>query len=188
MATHSIQTASNEPPNFWGRNGAARDPFYAATICYSGHEQANDLSGWPGPDQGFCALCSENVIAACPSCGRRLRGATRSIVVRPGSTPDFRIHRWNACEACGTPYPWGSREARIFYLRRLLRDPGVSDHDREILDDDLQRLSFVGVDEDQEAEGRVASAFKRGVFRLAPGVISEALGGIIGDTTLRAFQ
>jgi hypothetical protein len=73
-------------------------------------------------------------------------------------------------------------------LRRLLRDPSVSDHDREILDEDLQKLLFVGVDEDREAEGRVAAAFKRGVFRLGPGVISEALGGIIGDVTLRAFQ
>lgn len=171
------------PAVFWARGDMGPTGFRAATVCRNGHEQTVDEEEDPGDELDFCP-CSEQVLGACP-CGRRLRGASRSITLRPGSRPGpGQAHKWQACDRCGEPYPWADRETRISYLRRTLRQD-IPAHEREVILDDLQRLREVEVGEDPEAEGRIMSAVRHGKFATA--VAAEAVGGLIGEAVMRAF-
>jgi hypothetical protein len=133
---------------------------------------------------GHCPVCTERIICACLSCGRRLRGSPRSTVLRRGGAPEEPSpHRWNACESCGEPYPWGTREARISYLRRRLRSFQITDQERETLNDDLAHLQLIEKGDDSEAEGRVAGIVKR----IGTATLVDALGGVISDLVMKQF-
>ncbi|MBM2620176.1 DUF2321 domain-containing protein [Actinoplanes sp. LDG1-06] len=176
---------SAAPANFWARTDKGLTGFRAATVCRNGHEQTVDEDEFPGDDLDFCSYCSERVLGGCPNCGRRLRGASRSITLRPGSSPaPGQAHQWSACDRCGDPYPWADRETKISHLLRSLRQD-IPEHDREVIADDLQRLRDVELGEDPETEGRVMSAFKRGAFVSA--VAADALGGLISDIVSKQF-
>jgi hypothetical protein len=173
------------PPNFWARTDKGSTGFLAATVCRTGHEQTVDEDEYPGDDLDFCP-CSEEVLGACPDCGRRLRGAPRSVTLRPGSRPGpSQPHQWQACDRCGDPYPWADRDTWISYLLRNLRQD-LPEHDRVMIADDLERLRGVELGEDTEAESRLMAAFKRGAFVTA--VAADALGGVISDIVSSQFN
>jgi hypothetical protein len=178
---------ATEPAKFWGRNGAG-DGYRAATVCRNGHEQSISDEAYPGAYLGFCP-CSEEVLGACPRCGRRLRGASTEVTLRVGSRPaPYQSHKWNACDGCGEVYPWASRDARISYLLRQLRAQDLDEHDRVALTDDLLRLRALEPGQDSETEGRVMAASKKGWFGFGSSVLAEALGGLLSEGVLSQFS
>jgi hypothetical protein len=92
------------------------DSYYLpAAICRRGHVIATDAT--TNLKTAKCATCGADVLTACPHCNNMIRGAyilPRVIAVGPKYTrPDF-------CGDCGNPFPWASRQARIYELMNLL--------------------------------------------------------------------
>ena len=109
----------------------------------------------------FCAVCGADVIFECPNCQKLIIGAARSMgkphAYRP---PDF-------CSMCGAPFPWASRQARIYQLENLLDEEGLDPADRLIAREQLEALLDADVPEEEQKRrwDRVKS--------LAPGLMQS---------------
>ncbi len=107
------------------------DRYYPALVCRRGHVETwmyePDKATYPmvhEPDHEYpkmCADCGSLLLSACPACGARIRGAARGWLSPQQVLSDF-------CDVCGTPYPWASRQARIYQLEDLLdEDPEIDE-------------------------------------------------------------
>lgn len=172
-----------DAPAFWGRDGKG-DGFRAATVCRRRHEHDLSLETYPGTELGFCATCGANLLSACPSCGKRLRGTSRTVTPRPGRSPAYETYRWGFCDGCGEPYPWANREELISQLQNILdQEEAVSDHDRLAIMEDLDRLKVLEPGEDARTERRLLATVKRGAPGFTRGLAAELLTKLIGEAT-----
>jgi hypothetical protein len=128
-----------------------------AAICRRGHViTTNAQSALNAPR---CATCGGETLTNCPSCGNQIRG--RYVV--PGvigigleyEPPDF-------CADCGDPFPWASRQARIYELMNLLDNEHLDPAAELAVREQLEALADVDLDE-EEQEGRWSR-----IRRLAP--------------------
>lgn len=116
-----------------------------AAICRRGHVVTRDATS--ALRTAKCATCGADVLTECPSCGNIIRGS----YIVPGvigfskeySAPDF-------CGDCGKPFPWASRQARIYELMDLLEAEGLDPAAELKAREQLQALA--DADEDEEAD------------------------------------
>lgn len=71
------------------------------------------------------------------------------------------------CFSCGAPFPWASRQARIYELQNLLDEEQLDEVDRLTVTEHLNALLDPDLDEGEQVErwGRVK--------RLAPGLMAS---------------
>jgi hypothetical protein len=85
------------------------------------------------------------------------------------------------CDGCGEPFPWASRQQRIYHLENLLDEEDIDDATRLLVMEDLERLRTSGeLDERQQLE-----AWQR-IKARAPGLLAGAAGKIT-TTLLTAY-
>jgi hypothetical protein len=152
--------------------------YHAMAVCLRGHIETQFLEEWDGSPPGYrlrqppsaalyCVICGQKVISACPSCGERIRGPARGeFYGEPLDAPfDF-------CDFCGIPFPWASRQARIYQLRDLLDAENIDDATKLKVREDLDAILKQDLSEDEELR-----RWER-VKKLAPGVL-KAGGPIV---------
>lgn len=149
-------------------------------MCKRGHVQQYQLTAAPSPEQlGFCPECGAGVLGRCPECAIRIRGD----LYIPGvhvAEDDFEPARF--CDGCGAPYPWATRQDRIFELENLLDEEDIDDATRLLVREDLERLRTQGQDLDQDAELKLW----RRVKDRAPGLVVGA-GSALAQSLLSAY-
>lgn len=184
MTTPQDPTA---PPKFWGRDGQGNG-YRAATVCKRRHEQSTYGETYPGSDLDFCPVCGADVLSACPSCGRRLRGLSRLSTAR-GAMPTYGRHQWGFCDGCGESYPWATRQELIYKLQNLLDTADISDHDRLMVAEDLQRLQELDESDDSKDErGKLWSAIKRRAPGLFVGPGLQIATKVAGDLIVQQLK
>jgi hypothetical protein len=171
---------TTEPPSFWGHDGKGGGGFRAATVCRRRHEHDISLEVYPGKELGFCSKCGAQVLPACPTCGKRFRGTSRTVTPlrRP---PAFDLHHWGFCDGCGDPYPWANREELISQLQNILDQEDVADHDRLAIMEDLERLKTLNSGEDPKTERRLLASIKKGAPGFTRGLAAELLTKLIAE-------
>lgn len=80
------------------------DYYERAQICENGHVQTSSFSSTDA-EVAYCPECGARTIAACPHCGRPIRG--HGVVIGVIALPHYQ--RPSYCHACGKPYPWTER-------------------------------------------------------------------------------
>jgi hypothetical protein len=134
------------------------DSYYLqAAICRRGHVVTTNADSALRTPR--CAICGAEVLTECPRCQKMIRGS----YFVPGfigftenyESPDF-------CADCGHPFPWASRQARIWELMNLLEAEQLDPAAELAVREQLQALATIDV-EDAEQEG----GWER-VRRLAP--------------------
>lgn len=134
------------------------DPYFLpAAICRRGHVITTNARTARATPR--CATCGADVLTACPRCDNMIRGG----YIVPGfigfaeeyERPDF-------CADCGNPFPWASRQARVWELMNLLDAEQLDPAAELAVREQLEALVNIEVD-DPEQEGR----WER-VRRLAP--------------------
>jgi hypothetical protein len=131
-----------------------------AAVCKRGHVVTSDvsLSGLATP---HCEKCGAEVLTACPTreCGRPIRGRYKvdGVVdlVTKYKAPQF-------CADCGSPFPWASRQTRIYELQNLLDAEHLDPATELTVREQLNALTESGLDAEEERKG-----WER-VRRLAP--------------------
>jgi hypothetical protein len=92
------------------------DSYYLpAAICRRGHVVTTDATSALRTEK--CATCGADVLDHCPHCGNMIRG---SYIVPGFIGVGFDYERPDFCGDCGNPFPWASRQARIYELMNLL--------------------------------------------------------------------
>jgi hypothetical protein len=134
------------------------DGYYLpAAICRRGHVITTNAKS--SLNMPRCSTCGAEVLTACPNCNNAIRGS----YIVPGvigfgpdyTPPDF-------CGDCGNPFPWASRQARIYELMNLLDEEHLDPAAELAVREQLQALASADVDDEEQA-GR----WER-VKRLAP--------------------
>jgi hypothetical protein len=98
----------------------------------------------------------------------------------PGGVPD-RYTPPMFCDGCGEPFPWSTRQQRIYHLENLLDEEDIDDATRLLVMEDLERLrTSEGLDERQQLE-----AWER-IKARAPGLLAGTAGKI-ATTLLTAY-
>jgi hypothetical protein len=82
------------------------------------------------------------------------------------------------CHSCGAPFPWASRQARIWELNNILDEEDLDDASRLIVEEQLQAL------QDPDLDEREAIQRWEKVSKLAPGVMES--GRRIVETVVSA--
>jgi hypothetical protein len=136
------------------------DSYYLpAAICCRGHVITTNATS--SLLTAKCATCGADVLTACPHCNNKIRGS----YIVPGvigfgdeyEPPDF-------CGDCGNPFPWASRQARIYELMNLLDAEGLDPAAELKAREQLEALADADLDENEEEE----EARWQRVKRLAP--------------------
>jgi hypothetical protein len=120
--------------------------FLPAAICRRGHVEATNTKTRADLSER-CATCGAVVLVKCPVCGHRLRGrfyVARVIVTQDYEPPDF-------CDGCGAPFPWVSRQGRIYELMNLLDDSELDPATELEVREQLEALSNPDVPDDEAA-------------------------------------
>lgn len=118
--------------------------YMPAAMCRRGHTITTDATN--KPLGAHCELCGAKVLGACPTCGNLIRGyySIPGVFYSPDYTPpDF-------CHACGSPYPWAGRQARIYQLQNLLDDEQLDSADELVVREQLGALMNEDVDEQEQ--------------------------------------
>ena len=129
-----------------------------------------------------CATCGAETLTDCPNCHTMIRGhyVVPGVIGLGGEyeAPDF-------CADCGSPFPWASREARVFELMNLLDAEHLDSATELAVREQLEALAAQDVD-DEEQESRWSR-----VKRLAP-TLWEKSGAqqiittlVVGETRVR---
>ena len=89
-----------------------------------------------------CLRCGAEVLTSCPGCDFPIAGYWRQFA---GSydAPEF-------CGACGSPYPWLSRQGRIYLLQNILDDEQMDEAAKLHAREQLEALASPDLDEDEE--------------------------------------
>jgi len=142
------------------------DDYYCAAVCLRGHTLTNrlaltELAMALGHTARRCVTCGATVIATCPECGERIRGAPEnSFVDDVYKPPDF-------CDKCGEPFPWLSRQGLIYQLEDILDQTDVDTATKLRVREQLEALADTDIDEPQEIQ-----RWKR-IKNLAPSFIED---------------
>jgi hypothetical protein len=78
------------------------------------------------------------------------------------------------CDGCGEPYPWATRQDRIYQLENLLDEEEIDEPTRLLVREDLERLRVDGPELDRDTE----LAIWRRVKSRAPGLLAGAAWNI----------
>jgi hypothetical protein len=91
----------------------------------------------PAGDLGFCNVCGAEIVGRCPSCDIRIPGVEHV----PGiSMIGEEYVPSKFCDGCGEPYPWASRQDRIYQLENLLGEEQIDEPTRLLVMEDLERV------------------------------------------------
>lgn len=170
-------------PSFWRSGepgwGSTQPGWQAATVCRRGHVAVNGLTEAPiTAGLGYCADCGAQIIARCPACGIRIRGCYHNPDVE--DLGSFELPRF--CDGCGEPYPWATRQDRIYQLENLLDEEDVDEPTKLLVREDLERLRLEGAELDQEAQ----LAIWRRIKSRSPGLLAGAAWNV-GQNLLTAY-
>ena len=148
----------------------------SAAVCRRGHaftthtERAAEVAA-------RCASCGAEVLTACPECNHRIRGlpSNSSGKYRP---PDF-------CDACGSPFPWLTRQGHIYQLQNLLDETDLDPATRLEVREQLEALSKPDVSDDEQRERwtkvkQLAPGLWASGQRILVNVVSEAIKQPLG--------
>jgi hypothetical protein len=89
-----------------------------AAICKRGHVITEDASTGIHVTER-CEDCGAKVLTACASCDSMIRG---DYFVPGFIGAGVAYKRPEFCPSCGVPYPWASRQSRIYELGNLLEE------------------------------------------------------------------
>jgi hypothetical protein len=107
-----------------------------AAICRRGHVASTDIQLSPQLASSMCGTCGAEILRACPECNNMIRGRYYvPAVIGVGyeySPPDF-------CEDCGAPFPWLSRQGRIYLLENMLDEEAIDGASRLEVQEQLAR-------------------------------------------------
>ncbi|MBL8775336.1 MAG: DUF2321 domain-containing protein [Acidimicrobiales bacterium] len=137
-----------------------------ACVCRRGHVYVTDTSRMPPSDH--CETCGAMLITHCVDCDEALRGLSappgKMVAYKsPYDPPSF-------CFNCGGPFPWASRQARLWELEnRLDEEAGLTEADRLTIHEQLEDLRS-GELSDEEATER----WQR-LHDVAPGALAKAV-------------
>ncbi len=116
-----------------------------AAICKRGHVYTSDLHQMPKTQK--CQTCGAQIITQCQNCNVSVRGTEvyEHVGGWAGSydPPDF-------CFNCGTPFPWVSRQGRIYQLQNILDEQDMDEATRLKVREQLESLLDQDVNEDKE--------------------------------------
>jgi hypothetical protein len=118
--------------------------YYSAAVCKRGHAETTSIEYLDEPPPERCSACGAEVLTACESCGKRIRGNA------PGdwttyTPPDF-------CDACAAPHPWLSRQGRIYLLHNLLDDEDLEPAKKLKAREQLDALINPDLDDEEQAQ------------------------------------
>lgn len=116
----------------WGRHEGNR----AASVCRRGHAKETALTQAPDRGLGFCTECGAEILSRCPSCGIRILGTPWW----PGVAVFEEYVPPRFCDGCGEPFPWATRQQRIYQLENLLDEEDIDEPTRLLVLEDLERL------------------------------------------------
>jgi len=146
-------------------------------VCRRGHVQENSLAVAPATDGlGFCPDCGASITARCGACGIRIRGEYYT----PGvALIGFEFKPAKFCDGCGEPYPWATRQDRIYQLENLLDEEEIDDYTKLLVREDLERLrESPDLDQDaqlavwQRVRGRAPGLLAGGAWNIAQGLLN----------------
>ena len=136
--------------------------FKIAAICKRGHVYSKDISGKPLAER--CEECGSQIITKCPSCETDIRGKEEIenvFVATKYKSPDF-------CFSCGGPFPWVSRQGRIYELQNILDIQGLDEATRLKVSEQLEKLLDPKIEEEEE------TIIWKFIKNKAPGLIEVA--------------
>lgn len=90
-----------------------------------------------------CAVCAADVLTVCPSCDRPIRGhyfVPGVLAFKAYEPPDF-------CADCDNPFPWASRQARLYTLMNMLDDEDLDPASELAVREQLEALTNGELDE-----------------------------------------
>ena len=181
--THMYPARTSQPPRpdptFWrpGEPGWGKQRgLQAAVVCRRGHVRTSNLTESPA-DLGFCTECGAEILDRCPCCRIRIRGRDW----QPAGVPDSSYTLPMFCDGCGEPFPWATRQQRIYQLENLLDEEDIDEPTRLLVQEDLQQIrTSADPDDCQQLE-----AWQR-IKTRAPGLFAGAAWKI-SETLLTAF-
>jgi hypothetical protein len=118
--------------------------YLSAAICRRGHVEAEAIE-YAGDTPPRCPECGTAVLTGCPRCDNRIRGASRGMY-GGYNPPDF-------CDHCSAPFPWVSRQGRIYELLNLLDEEELDPATELEVREQLEALTNPEID-DEEASRR----------------------------------
>jgi hypothetical protein len=128
----------------WGEDTGPK--YHTGAVCVRGHVESEAVE-YANEIPPRCAECGAKVITQCPSCSQRIRG-TASGFYGGYSPPDF-------CDHCSAPFPWVSRQGRVYELMNLLDEEDLDPATELEVREQLEALTQPDVSE-QEAARRWA--------------------------------
>lgn len=170
---------SAAPSGFWPPDGGG---YRAAVVCRRGHVQASNLDDRPA-DAGRCPDCGTDYLTACGTCGLRIRGTSRQVVLPGGTAIAAGYVPPNFCDRCGGPHRWAPREAMLFELENILDQQDVDDADRLAVSEHLRKLRELDPDDDLEQERKRWAAVKRRAPQLLAGPGKMILEKLVDQAT-----
>jgi hypothetical protein len=141
------------------RRSSEQSHYTQAAVCRRGHVETSSIEGHEVPPR--CPTCGASVLIACPSCAGRIRG----YYYVPGVIGFSNYDPPEFCDACGAPFPWANRQARLWQIENLLDEQEISEADRLTLREQLEALRSPDIPEEEQQE-RWAR-----IKKLAPGLI-----------------
>lgn len=163
--------------------GPRENSYYAgAAICRRGHVETTIVSSSEVPAR--CARCGATILIACPACDQRIRGhyIVPGVIGGGGEykCPDF-------CDHCAAPFPWVSRQGRIFELMNLLDEEDLDPATELEVREQLEALASADLDDKEAArrwqhvKDRAPGLWdKSGARSILESVISAAMKGALG--------
>jgi hypothetical protein len=139
-----------------------------AAICRRGHVASTDIQLSPELASTKCGTCGAKIPRACPECNNSIRG--RYYV--PGVLGvGYEYSPLDFCEDCGAPFPWLSRQGRIYLLENMLDEEAIDGASRLEAQEQLEALANPDLEEaEQERRWRRVKTLAPGFFgrRAAP--------------------
>jgi hypothetical protein len=90
----------------------------------------------------------------------------------------WRFEAAEFCDACGSPMPWASRQARLWELENVLQeDPDLSEADRLTIAEQLDALREPDLSEDDQVERW------RRIKKVAPSLLGAGLNIFVSVTS-----
>ena len=147
--------------------------YYSAAICRRGHVETMRIELKNQKIKAHCEKCGTLILTSCPSCEKAIQGAPTGAM---GSypKPDF-------CTYCGSPFPWVSRQARLYQLQNLLDgQEGLSEADRLTIQEQIQALTKSDIaDEEQVKRWKMIKKANPTVFEFGKELIISVTSDLV---------